>query len=77
MRRPKNDNHGTKRVVATLVCLGGLCVPEVVCEDGVDGQHARVAQEEAELGALASRVRAVESGAVMAQSQRPAASIVS
>ena len=61
---------------ATLGCLGGLRVPEVVREDGVDGQHARVAQQEAEPGALAPGVRAVEASAVMAQGQRPTADTV-
>ena len=60
-------------MVVTLGCLGGLRVPEVVGEDGVDGQHARVAQQEAELGALATRVRTVETSSVMAQGQRPTA----
>ena len=45
-------------------------------EDGVDGQHARVAEQEAELGALAPRVRAVETSLVMAQGQRPTADTV-
>ena len=76
MRRPKNDYNRNVRVDATLGCLGGLRVPEVVGEDGVDGQHARVAQQEAELGALAPRVRAVETSSVMAQGQRPTADTV-
>ena len=76
MRRPKNDYNRNVRVDATLGCLGGLRVPEVVGEDGVDGQHARVAQQEAELGALAPRVRAVETSLVMAQGQRPTADTV-
>ena len=76
MRRPKNDYNRNVRVDATLGCLGGLRVPEVVGEDGVDGQHARVAQQEAELGALAPRVRAVETSFVMAQGQRPTADTV-
>ena len=58
-------------------CLGGLRVPEVVGEDGVDSQHAGVAQQEAEPGALAPRVRAVEASAVMAEGQRPTADTVS
>ena len=58
-------------------CLGGLRVPEVVGEDGVDSQHAGVAQQEAEPGALAPGVRAVEASAVMAQGQRPTADTVS
>ena len=61
---------------ATLGCLGGFRVPEVVGEDGVDGQHARVAQQEAEPGALAPRVREVEASAIMAQGQRPTADTV-